>query len=121
MIDFGDDELTQGRPHPMIDGALRIARLTAETADPSCGVVLLDVVLGHAAHPDPAAELAPAIAAATGADVAGDPQGVERQADLLAGAGAEVYASNAEAARRAVELTDTTQLAAVARRSGDAS
>ncbi|HXP21398.1 MAG TPA: hypothetical protein VN840_17280, partial [Streptosporangiaceae bacterium] len=64
MIDFGDDELTAGRPHPMIDQTLRLDRLAAEAADPATAVILLDVVLGHGAHPDPAAELGPAIAAA---------------------------------------------------------
>ena len=59
MIDFGDDELTAGRPHPMIDPTLRLERLAAEAADPATAVLLLDVVLGHGAHPDPAAELAP--------------------------------------------------------------
>ncbi len=114
MIDFGDDQLTQGRAHPMIDGALRLERLAAEAADPSCAVILLDVVLGHAAHPDPAAELAPAIAAACATadrplDVVvslcgagGDPQGLARQAAALKEAGAAVFLSNAEAARHAV-------------------
>jgi FdrA protein len=94
----------------MIDGSLRLERLAAEAADPTCGVVLLDVVLGHAAHPDPAAELAPAIAAA-GVPVvvslcgaAGDPQGLDRQAAALAVSGAAVFRSNAEAARYAVHL-----------------
>jgi FdrA protein len=119
MIDFGDDALTAGRPHPMIDGTLRIERLTAEAADASCGVVLLDVVLGHGAHPDPAGELKPAIAAGIAAAAAegrqldvivaligttGDPQGLTRQAAGLTVAGADVYASNAEAARAAVAL-----------------
>jgi FdrA protein len=70
MIDFGDDELTAGRPHPMIDQRLRLDRLAAEAADPATAVIMLDVVLGHGAHPDPAAELAPAIAAARAARVA---------------------------------------------------
>ncbi len=67
MIDFGDDELTAGRPHPMIDQRLRLDRLAAEAADPGTAVIMLDVVLGHGAHPDPAAEIAPAIAAARNA------------------------------------------------------
>lgn len=116
MIDFGDDALTRGRPHPMIDGTLRIERLAAEAANPSCRVVLLDVVLGHGAHPDPAAPLAPAVAAAIGAagrplDVvvaligtADDPQGLRRQAEALRDAGAHVYLCNADAARAAVAL-----------------
>ena len=61
FVDFGDDELTEGRAHPMIDPSLRTERLRREAADPEVGVVLLDVVLGYGAHPDPAAELAPAI------------------------------------------------------------
>jgi FdrA protein len=113
MVDFGSDELTQGRAHPMIDGTLRLERLAAEAADPAVAVVLLDVVCGHVADPDPAAGLAPAIAAARGRGVvpvvsltgtAGDPQGLDRQAGALCAAGATVFLSNAEAARYAVEL-----------------
>ena len=116
MIDFGDDELTAGRAHPMIDQSLRLARLAAEAADPAVTVVLLDVVLGHGAHPDPAAELGPAIAAAR-ADgrvavvvsligAASDPQGPGRQAAVLQAAGAHVFASNAAAARFACDLIE---------------
>ena len=114
MIDFGDDELTAGRPHPMIDQRLRLDRLAAEAADPATGVILLDVVLGHGAHPDPAAELGPAIEAArSGRDLpvvvsligaSTDPQGLAAQAEALARAGAHVFASNAQAARFACDL-----------------
>ena len=38
MIDFGDDRLTQGRPHPMIDQSLRLERIAEEAADPDCAV-----------------------------------------------------------------------------------
>ena len=69
MVDFGDDRLTQGRPHPMIDGSLRVDRLLAEVDDPATGVVLLDVVLGLGAADDPAAELAPALIRARDAGV----------------------------------------------------
>jgi FdrA protein len=115
MIDFGDDELTAGRAHPMIDPSLRLERLTAEAADPAVAVVLLDVVLGHGAHPDPAAELGPAIAAARASGVAvvvsligakSDPQGLARQAAALQAAGADVFASNAAAARFACDLIE---------------
>lgn len=117
MVDFGDDALTQGRAHPMIDQAVRLDRLAREWAAP--GVVLMDVVLGHGAHPDPAGELAPAIrsvlaaAAGAGHDLAvvlslcaavDDPQGLDRQAEALAAAGASVHLSNADAARTAVGL-----------------
>ena len=119
MVDFGDDALTQGRAHPMIDQRSRIERIAAEAADPSCGVLLLDVVLGHGAHPDPAAELAPAIAAAVatareaGRELAvvvslcathDDPQDARKQAEALHEAGASIFLSNAAAARHAVDL-----------------
>ena len=116
MIDFGDDELTAGRAHPMIDQSLRLERLAAEAADPAVTVVLLDVVLGHGAHPDPAAELGPAIAAARAggrtrcrgvADRSGvRPAGPGRQAAALQAAGAHVFASNAAAARFACDLIE---------------
>jgi FdrA protein len=119
MIDFGDDRLTEGRPHPMIDPSLRLERLAQEAADASVGVVLMDVVLGHGAHEDPAGGLAVAIrsarstAAADGRDLAvvvslcgtrSDPQGLDRQATALRDAGAAVFLSNAAAARHAVSL-----------------
>jgi FdrA protein len=110
LIDFGDDQLTSGRPHPMIDPSLRLQRLGAELADDSCGVVLLDVVLGHGAHPDPATDLAPVIASAakpvvvTVVGTRDDPQGAVDTAARLATAGAVVHASNAAAAREALDL-----------------
>jgi FdrA protein len=110
MIDFGDDALTAGRPHPMIDASLRLERLADTTADPDTAVVLLDVVLGHGAQPDPCAGLASLVAASRVPVVASligtrdDPQNLERQASTLGGAGAHVFASNAQAARFACEL-----------------
>jgi FdrA protein len=113
MVDFGDDALTAGRAHPMIDPTLRLEQLARFAGDPRTGVLLLDVVLGHGAEPDPAALLAPAIADACAAGVAVvvscigtelDPQGLGRQARALAGAGAEVHLSNARATRRALEI-----------------
>lgn len=114
VVDFGDDTLTQGRAHPMIDPTLRLDHLAKAAADPSTAVLLLDVVLGHGAEPDPAASLAPAIeqvrakhglpvvVACVGTE--DDPQGLTRQAERLAAAGAEVHLSNAAATRRAIEL-----------------
>src|SRR5262249_57326903 len=64
VVDLGDDEFTVGRPHPMIDFRLRNERIVAAAKDPATAVVLLDVVLGYGAHPDPAAALAPALAEA---------------------------------------------------------
>ncbi len=115
-VDLGEEEFTVGRPHPMIDNDLRIRRLMQEARDPETAVVLLDVVLGYGAHPDPASELAAAIqqaralAAEAGrellvvASVTGtqdDPQGLDRQVEALQMAGAVVCQSNAAAARLA--------------------
>jgi FdrA protein len=114
FVDFGDDAMTQGRAHPMIDPSLRLEALRAELADPSCGVVMLDVVLGYGAHADPAAALAEVIEGARSPVLVSligtqaDPQGLERQADRLAVAGAEVFASNAQSARRARQLIGAT-------------
>jgi FdrA protein len=115
FVDLGEDEFTRGRPHPMIDQSIRVARIAAEAARPGSRVLLLDVVLGHAAHPDPASDLAPAIdaALATRDDLAvvvsmcgtaSDPQDRARQIDALVAAGASVHLSNADAAREATAL-----------------
>ena len=57
IIDMGDDEFTQGRPHPMIDPSGKDARIRDEIADPTTAVVLFDVVLGYGSADDPTAEL----------------------------------------------------------------
>jgi FdrA protein len=105
ILDLGDDEFTVGRLHPMMDNDLRIRRLLQEADDPEVAILLLDVVLGYGAHPDPAAELAPAIArACASARAAGrslmvvavvvgtdaDPQGMGAQVERLEAAGVRV-------------------------------
>lgn len=119
IVDLGEDEFTVGRLHPMMDNDLRIRRLEVEASDPQVAVILLDVVLGYGAHPDPAGELAPAIARArskaeeserylevvaviTGTDE--DPQDLDIQTAQLEGAGALVFTSNDDAARYAGRL-----------------
>lgn len=113
LVDYGDDEYTEGRAHPMIDQTVRLERLESAVDDKSVGVVLLDVVLGYGANPDPAQELAPVIRALAGAGVAvvanlcgsrSDPQGLDYQATQLNKAGAALFLSNAAAATRAAEL-----------------
>jgi len=94
----------------MIDPSLRLERLEQELADPTCAVVLLDIVLGVAAHRDPASDIAalvrqydtPVVVALIG--TRDDPQGLEAQATALAEAGALVHASNAAATREAIAL-----------------
>jgi FdrA protein len=114
IVDLGEDEFTVGRLHPMMDNDLRIRRLGQEADDPEVAVILLDVVLGYGAHPDPASELAPAITKArVGAEEAGrhleivavvvgtdeDPQGFDAQVQQLEVAGAKVETSNEAAVR----------------------
>ena len=108
ILDLGEDVFTQGRLHPMMDNDLRLRRLRQEAADPQTGLIWLDVVLGEGAHPDPAQELAPAIAAIKqnrpdlelvvliiGTDE--DPQDVNRQMELFAAAGATLFRHPTEA------------------------
>jgi len=119
VVDLGDDRFTVGRPHPMIDGAVRRDRIAREAADPTTAVLLLDVVLGYGAHPDPAGELLPALTAARAtasaagrglaivASVTGterDPQVRSTQAAALRVAGVAVMDSNAQAARLAARV-----------------
>jgi len=97
-----------------MDNDLRIRRLDKEAGDPQVAVILLDVVLGYGAHPNPASELAPAIAKArkiaedggrylevvavvSGTDE--DPQNMATQIQALKEAGAVVATSNDVAAR----------------------
>jgi FdrA protein len=124
FVDFGDDALTEGRAHPMIDPGLRNERFRREAADPETGVVLLDVVLGYGAHPDPAGELAPLVERALAdrpgglsvvvslCGAAGDPQGLDGQAAALRAAGALVARSSAQAARLALAAAGLDRAAA---------
>jgi FdrA protein len=119
FVDFGAEEYTRGRPHPMIDPALRSAALVRAGDEAGVGVLLLDVVLGSCAHPDPAAAAATAIAEArvraarqgrrlaVVAHVVGtedDPQGLAAQEDALRALDVVVCASNRLAARAALTL-----------------
>ncbi|MCZ2858667.1 FdrA family protein [Blastococcus sp. VKM Ac-2987] len=114
VVDFGDDALTVGRAHPMIDPTLRLEAIAELAASDEPAVLLLDVVLGHGADPDPAGALVPALRAAREQralpvvvaliGTEGDPQGWSAQADALAAAGASVFASNAAATRYALRL-----------------
>ncbi|MBI4588040.1 MAG: acyl-CoA synthetase FdrA [Candidatus Rokubacteria bacterium] len=114
ILDLGADEFTVGRPHPMLDPEARAARVREAGRSAAIGVVLVDLVLGRAAHPNPAGPIAAAIrdarvrAAADGRSLvvvasvvgtAGDPQGLSRQIAALEAADADVLPSNAQAAR----------------------
>jgi FdrA protein len=119
LVDLGADEFTVGRPHPMIDPTLRNARLLQEAADPATACLLLDVVLGYGAHPDPAGALVatlaeiqqlarsagrtvPVVVSLCGTEA--DPQRLSAQARALRAAGALVFVSNATAAETAAAI-----------------
>jgi FdrA protein len=100
----------------MLDPTLRVEAIRQAGLEPDVAVLLLDVVLGHGAAPDPAGDLVPAIEAAQAEarargrglavvasviGTAGDPQGLEPQVARLEAAGAWVLPSNAQAARAA--------------------
>ena len=113
IIDLGADEFTRGRPHPMIDPAVRSTKLRGALLDRGVAVILLDIVLGLGAHPDPAREVAAVLAGAppdrphlvasvTGTEA--DPQVRSRQIATLNAAGVLLAPSNARAAALAVDL-----------------
>jgi FdrA protein len=111
LIDLGSDEYTRGRPHPMIDPTVRDEELTKALADPTLAVILLDVVIGFGAHPDPAGTIVRVVAAAgterpivvasvTGTD--DDPQDRRTQMAKLVDGGIVVAPTNADAATLAL-------------------
>jgi FdrA protein len=114
VLDLGDDEYTAGRPHPMIDPAARADRVAEAGARSDVGLLLVDLVLGYGASPDPATPLAEAVrtaratAAADGRELVvvgsvcgttSDPQDIEAQRAILRDAGVVLHPSNAAAAR----------------------
>jgi FdrA protein len=113
-LDLGEEEYTKGRPHPMIDPEARLALLREAGGRTDVAAILLDVVLGYGAHPDPAGTLAPAceeIAAQGGPVVVayvlgteGDPQGLQAQRARLRDAGCVVAPTGARAALAAAAL-----------------
>jgi len=114
LLDLGDDAFTMGRPHPMIEPTVRDAPLSEALDTAGIAIILVDLILGQGAHPDPAAALIGCLETAgrsprplvlcsiTG--TAADPQGLSRQIRRLEDAGVTVAPSNADAARWAVTL-----------------
>lgn len=115
VLDLGDDQFTVGRPHPMIDPSIRNERLVKDT-DAQTAVLIMDLVLGYGAHPNPALELSVAVRKARkkakdlggsltvitsicGTD--GDPQGLAVMKKEMEAAGVIVMPSNAQAAHLA--------------------
>jgi len=117
-IDLGEDEFTQGRPHPMIDSSLRQERIIEAMTAPDTKVVLFDIVIGYGSNPDPAKDLVAAVtkgrAAANAKDggplvlahicgAKGDPQSLKGQEEQLKAAGILSFPTNAAAVRAALQ------------------
>ena len=114
FIDYGEDEFTQGRLHPMIDPSFRAEQVKQQSEDRSVAVILFDVVLGYGSADNPSFDVVEAIksvnretkpiyiAYVCGTD--GDPQDLGRQRALLEEAGVIVCESNARAALLAASL-----------------
>jgi succinyl-CoA synthetase alpha subunit len=121
IVDMGDDEFTQGRPHPMIDPTLRNERVARDAADPETAVLLLDVVLGYGSAADPISGLLSVLGKARSdakgagrhlavvVHVCGTDSDPQNRADVIAkvsAAGAMVASSNAQAARWAAHIVN---------------
>ncbi|HGY2282624.1 acyl-CoA synthetase FdrA [Citrobacter braakii] len=118
IIDLGDDFYTVGRPHPMIDPALRNQLITDLGSQPQVRVLLVDVVIGYGATADPAASMVqawqkacaarnieqPLFAIATVTGTERDPQCRSLQIATLEDAGIAVVSSLPEATLLAAEL-----------------
>lgn len=123
IIDLGDDFYTVGRPHPMIDPALRNQLITDLGTQPQVRVLLVDVVIGYGATADPAASLVqawqkacaargheqPLYAIATVTGTERDPQCRSLQIATLEDAGIAVVSSLPEATLLAAELIRPSQ------------
>lgn len=114
-LDLGEEEYTQGRPHPMIDPEARLQFLREQRTDRSVAVVLIDVVIGDGSHPDPAGLLAPVAAeivssgAAVVAYVLGtenDPQDFVNQRLILSRAGCVIPETAARGALAAAAIVN---------------
>lgn len=119
VIDLGDDEYTQGKPHPMIDPTTRAQYMKKAIEDPSTEVILFDLVLGYGSHEDMATALAPSILelqeraktenrklhfVTTICGTKRDPQGYEGQKKIMEEIDVHVCDSNNAAVEKALAL-----------------
>lgn len=112
LIDMGDEELTKGKPHPVMEPSVLKDRLFREATDPEVAVVLFDLLLGYGANKDPVATIfktledirrklarenrrVELVCTLTGTDR--DPQNFGEQKRRLTELGVAVFHSNAQA------------------------
>ena len=113
LVDMGDEVFTKGKPHPVMDPSILVDRMIQEAHDPETGVILFDLLYGHAIHADPVGAMEDAlreiariekyegrhicvIASLCGTDI--EPQNVADQARRLKEYGVILQPSNAKAA-----------------------
>jgi len=112
VIDFGSEEFTEGRAHPMANPDSRNRWLADQASQiGSAGILLADLVLGYGSHPNPAQALVevmrplfrmlkpPPLILCSVCGLDEDPQVASAQTSLLRSAGILVAPSNAAAAR----------------------
>lgn len=113
VLDLGDDLYTKGKPHPMMDGAVRNQKLQELLQGSNEEiVVLMDVVLGVGSSSDPALELVEIMKNAPKEvefvvnllGTVSDYQGLDAQMELLKEAGATVFLGNTMAVKHAIKL-----------------
>lgn len=119
VIDYGEEEFTQGRPHPTLEPSMRLPAIQKAGEDPETAVILLDFILTPPANPDPAGVTVKAIrqamdnarrrggrlavvASVLGTDA--DVQNAARQRETLRQAGVFVCRTNKQASRLAAEI-----------------
>ncbi len=117
LLDLGEDEFTNGRPHPMIEPSLRNDWIIKAAKTPSTRVLLLDFVLGYGAHPQAVQESLDAlkeafkftadrrfdiVAYVCGTDK--DKQGLHNSVSALESIGIHVANSNLEACKKVAYL-----------------
>ncbi|GBC69558.1 hypothetical protein HRbin01_01257 [archaeon HR01] len=52
IVDYGAEEFTEGRPHPIIDPSLRNRRVSSELEGSDVSAVLMDLIIGYGAPGD---------------------------------------------------------------------
>ena len=117
LLDLGEDEFTNGRPHPMIEPSLRNDWIIKAAKTPSTRVLLLDFVLGYGAHPQAVEESLDALKEAfeltadRSFDVVAyvcatdkDKQGLHTSVSALESIGVHVVNSNLEACKKVANL-----------------
>ena len=119
VIDIGDETFTKGRAHVAIDPTARVNRFVKEARDPETAVIYLDFLLGYALHPDPASVMSKVIceekkhaekegrhltviASICGSDL--DPQGFDKQAEILRKSGVILADTNVKAVNLAMKI-----------------